>query len=73
MPRPYDFASATAWLAAAVPWAAACFGSIFPLKLSHGACSPTNVGMRDQPMASACWTQLADRLLCPQAIIWPPI
>ena len=48
------FASATAWFAAAVPWEAACCGLIFPLKLSHGACSPTNVGISDQPIASAC-------------------
>ena len=59
---PNEAASAIAWLAAAVPSAAAWLGLIFPLKLSHGACSPTNVGMRDQPIASAWPTQLADRL-----------
>jgi hypothetical protein len=55
-------ASETAWLAAAVPSEAACDGLISWLKVSHGACSPTKVGISDQPMASVAWIQLADRL-----------
>ena len=51
-----------AWLAAAWPCAAAWLGLISSLKLLHGACSPTKVGIRDQPMASVAWTQLLDRL-----------
>ncbi len=55
-------ASLTAWIAACCPCAAAWLGLISSLKLLHGAWSPTKVGIRDQPMASADWTQLLDRL-----------
>jgi len=70
---PYVLASATAWLAAAVPCEAACLALTLPEKLSHGACSPAKAGSSDQPAALACWTQPADRLFWPQPIIWPPM